>query len=377
LLFAAYCRLHIACCLLYFPRCLMHVLCCIFPNSCCMPPIACCTSASGLLHACASSAVYCPLLHGAYRTSPVACCPSQGPLSHCSLLLPVPSCRSFVARCTVTRSAVAHAAHPCARTATRRVTPSRLLPTRTHALAHSRTHMSVCSNSRRPLKRSIASAAAGIRALGQSNKSQDCSRMFSIIRNGDTFHGISVAGRGVFSNDKRGHTYAGQRRDGHACGLGVVTWSDGSKLYAEHGPDGQYDGRCLGRYANGATGYILFERGKRKDYARVRANGRCEYNGEACAPDDPRVLALIAQVAPVEVRPAAPAPHPPATCPPTRPQAIVRWIGRLVLPPQALAAAVATEVHPHAARRRWWLWYTAAALQSKTTLRRVHATDLP
>ena len=27
---------------------------------------------------------------------------------------------------------------------------------------------------------------------------------------------------------------------------------------------------------------------------------------------------------------------------------------RLVLPPQALVAAVATEVHPHAARRRWW-----------------------
>jgi hypothetical protein len=31
---------------------------------------------------------------------------------------------------------------------------------------------------------------------------------------------------------------------------------------------------------------------------------------------------------------------------------IVRWIGRLVLPPQALAAAVAAEVHTHA--RRWW-----------------------
>ena len=88
------------------------------------------------------------------------------------------------------------------------------------------------------------------------------------------------------------------------------------------------------------------------------AGGDCWYNGEACAPDDPRLLALIAQVAPVEVRPAAPAPLT-RQSPASRPEAIVRWIGRLVLPPQALAAAVATEVHPHAARRRWWLRGTA------------------
>jgi hypothetical protein len=83
----------------------------------------------------------------------------------------------------------------------------------------------------------------------------------------------------------------------------------------------------------------------------VSADGRYKYNGVACAPDDPRVLALIAQVAPVEVRPAAPAPHPPAPrhSPPSN-----RPMRRLVLPPQALAKAVATEVHPHAARRPWW-----------------------
>jgi hypothetical protein len=54
------------------------------------------------------------------------------------------------------------------------------------------------------------------------------------------------------------------------------------------------------------------------------------------------LLALIAHVAPVEVRPAAAAPYPQS--PPTRPQAIVRWISRLVLHPQALAKTVATEV---------------------------------
>jgi hypothetical protein len=139
--------------------------------------------------------------------------------------------------------------------------------------------------------------------------------MSSIIRDGDTFHGISVSGRGVLTNDKvGGRTYAGQHRNGYACGLGVTTWSNGRKEYAEHGPDGQYDGRHLWRNAatGGNTGYGLYERGgKRKDYARVYADGRCEYNYVACAPDDLRLLALIAQVAPVEVRRAARAPHPP------------------------------------------------------------------
>jgi hypothetical protein len=179
--------------------------------------------------------------------------------------------------------------------------------------------------------------------------------MSSIIRDGDAYHGISVFGRGVFTNDEDGRvTYAGQCKDGYACGLGVATSSDGSngwKVYAEHGPDGKYVGRRLVRWADGLTIYFLFERGEEKDWTRVSADGRCAYKGVACAPDDPRLLALIAQVAPVEVRPAAPAPHPPLL--PTRPQAIVRWISRLFLPPQALAKTVATEVHPHAARRRW------------------------
>ncbi len=135
--------------------------------------------------------------------------------------------------------------------------------------------------------------------------------MSSIIRLRDTFHGISVFGRGVFTNDEHGDTYAGQCKDGHACGLGVLTWPDGSKEYAEHGPDGRNLRRWAdgpNRYTDGATGYRLFERGEEKDSAVVCADGTCWYNYEACAPDDPRLLALIAQVAPVEVRPAAPAP---------------------------------------------------------------------
>jgi hypothetical protein len=135
--------------------------------------------------------------------------------------------------------------------------------------------------------------------------------MSSIIRYGDTYHGISVFGRGVFTDDLfGGRTYAGQHRDGHACGLGVLTNSSGTKIYAEHGPDGKFDGRSLDRWAGGTTGYRLSERGKAKGHALVSANGRCEYNGEACAPDDPRLLALVALVAPVEVRPTARAPRP-------------------------------------------------------------------
>jgi hypothetical protein len=148
--------------------------------------------------------------------------------------------------------------------------------------------------------------------------------MSSIIRNGDTFRGTCVFGRGVFSKRFDG-TYAGQCRGGYACGLGVVTWPDGNKDYAEHGPDGQCDGRYLRRWCAGDTAYVMFERGESNDEAQLFADGTCDYNGEVCAPDDPRLLALIAHVAPVEVRPAVPAPHPQS--PPTRLQAIVRCAG--------------------------------------------------
>jgi hypothetical protein len=143
-------------------------------------------------------------------------------------------------------------------------------------------------------------------------------------------HGTSVNGCGVFTSVNGcgvftdefmevpdfGHTaemkvlkktYAGQCKDGYACGLGVLTWPDGHKAYAEHGPYGQFDdGRWLERFADGDTWYLLYERGELKDSAVMSADGR-NYNGEFCAPDDPRLLALIALVAPVEVRPAAPA----------------------------------------------------------------------
>ncbi len=123
------------------------------------------------------------------------------------------------------------------------------------------------------------------------------------MRDGKTFHGISVTGRGAFTNDEHhGITYAGQHKDGYACGLGMLTSPNGSqegnREYAEHGPDGNFDGRHIGRFFFmffGYESYCLYERGKKKEHAMKYVTGHCQYNGENCAPDDPRLLSLIAQ----------------------------------------------------------------------------------
>ncbi len=121
----------------------------------------------------------------------------------------------------------------------------------------------------------------------------------SISVNSYTLYGTGVSGHGVFK-DKSGVTYAGQIRDGHACGLGVLDIVDGHKIYAEYGPYGENDGRHLDRDAG--AGYILFERGRHKEEGWVvdARFGECEYNHEECARNDPRLLALIARIDPVE-----------------------------------------------------------------------------
>ena len=121
----------------------------------------------------------------------------------------------------------------------------------------------------------------------------------SIVRHGYTLRGIGVVDRGVFT-DRAGETYAGQIKDGFACGVGV-TGCTGSKIYAEHGPDGEFDGRYMDKSSSGMfTGYVVFERGARKQQAWVWADGECHYNDEECAVYDPRLLALIAHVDPVQ-----------------------------------------------------------------------------
>ena len=104
--------------------------------------------------------------------------------------------------------------------------------------------------------------------------------MSSIIRRGKTFYGRGVVGRGVYKHvdGRRKVTYAGQHKDGCACGLGGATLkhtrSDGSlymsQEYAEYGPDGWCDGRCVCRGDDGGTDYYLYERG---ELSRERATG--------------------------------------------------------------------------------------------------------
>ena len=122
-----------------------------------------------------------------------------------------------------------------------------------------------------------------------------------------TLHGIGSRDRGVFKNSTV--TYGGQIRDGFACGLGVLDfnpynaldfspWYGDTKIYAEYGPDGKCDGRYLDR-GYGLTGYYVFEHGEVKERGWTGSAGS-EYDGAFCAADNPRLLALIAHVAPVE-----------------------------------------------------------------------------
>jgi hypothetical protein len=200
--------------------------------------------------------------------------------------------------------------------------------------------------------------------------------MSSIIRYGETYHGISVFGRGVFAND--GHTFAGQHRDGHACGLGMATWPDWYKTYAEHGRNGKFDGRCLRRYDDGDTDYYLFERGEPKDFdtrvcqrhLHVQRRGlRAGRPALACA-DSARRAGRGAPRSPSPRRPPLARHSPPSDRPMDRPARF------------APAGAGGRRGHRGASQRTPSLVVarhnpTAATLQSTSAQRRVHATDLP
>ena len=54
-----------------------------------------------------------------------------------------------------------------------------------------------------------------------------------------------------------GSTYSGQHTDSHVCGLGVASWSDEDKEYAEYSPDGGRDGHHMFRKVAGTTDYFM------------------------------------------------------------------------------------------------------------------------
>lgn len=138
--------------------------------------------------------------------------------------------------------------------------------------------------------------------------------------------------------------------------LGVLTSHINTEYaeheYAEHGPDGHFDGPHLALSAWGTRDFRVFRHGEEIEYSSVRPGGSwtgCTYKYVACAPDDPRLLALIAQVAPVDVRSASTAPSPVLA---TLSRRNNRGFAGSFRPPQALATAVASEVHTHTARCR-------------------------
>ena len=95
------------------------------------------------------------------------------------------------------------------------------------------------------------------------------------------FRGNGDRGLGVFT-DEHGNSYAGQHKDGYACGLAVLSGYPGrtkvsTKEYAEFGPNGQVEGRCMYQLANGGLVWCMIERGESKANAHVLPNGRCRY----------------------------------------------------------------------------------------------------
>ena len=141
--------------------------------------------------------------------------------------------------------------------------------------------------------------------------------MASIPYGRDIFHGFSVAGRGVFLCEEGFNcvrVYAGQNPSRFAYALGVLTnavaYGIGyGKIYAELDFDGKYHGRNLREYKSRRI-YAEYDRGNMKDSVALFTNGKCVYNHEVCARDDPRLLAFLKLVAPVEVLPATAALYP-------------------------------------------------------------------
>jgi hypothetical protein len=123
---------------------------------------------------------------------------------------------------------------------------------------------------------------------------------------GYTFVGTAEGDHGVFTHSD-GDVYAGQIADGSAC-VGVLTYTDGSTVFAECDADGKAHGRRLDCYADGDTWYRRYDHGSYKESALLSANGTCKYNGRACRADYAPFVALRAMVLPIKARPRTRAP---------------------------------------------------------------------
>jgi hypothetical protein len=118
---------------------------------------------------------------------------------------------------------------------------------------------------------------------------------------GSKYVGTAEGDHGVFTNSK-GTVYAGEIAGGYPC-VGVATDTEGSTEYVECDANGKSHGRYLDCDARGDTVYYRYEHGSEKESAILRADGRCEYNWEACRADYAPFVALQAKVVPIKARP--------------------------------------------------------------------------
>ncbi len=118
---------------------------------------------------------------------------------------------------------------------------------------------------------------------------------------GCTYRGTAEGDHGVFTGSG-GAVCEGQIADDSAC-VGVATWPNGTTWFVECDADGQRHGRWLACGAGGSTFYSRYEHGSDKEYAALRADGTCYYNGKACRADYAPFVALQAMVVPIKARP--------------------------------------------------------------------------
>jgi hypothetical protein len=151
---------------------------------------------------------------------------------------------------------------------------------------------------------------------------------------GYTYRGTAEGDHGVFTRSD-GAVYAGQIA-GDAARVGVATYTNGTTFFAECDADGERHGRWLGCNAGGDTEYRRYEHGSDEEDAFWRADGRCEYNGEACHADYAPFVALQAMVVPIKARPPLVPPQPP--------------LCRIFSPPRPLIGPIG---HCFGTRRSW------------------------
>jgi hypothetical protein len=138
--------------------------------------------------------------------------------------------------------------------------------------------------------------------LGRPQESLNSSRRMTEIRfYGWTYRGTAEGDHGVFTRSD-GAVYAGKVANRSVC-VGVATDPVGNTWFVECDADGWWHGRKLDCTARGDTVYRLCEHGSGKEYAVLRADGSCEYNGRACRADYSPFVAMQAKVLAIKARP--------------------------------------------------------------------------